>query len=166
MKRKERYIVRLDEVILTRGSDFADIEYKEPGVPSTRLQIGPQISGMSDEEIVELFNETLRAQAQLAAEYKHVAVEVPLGSPQIKYFARGHQWVPRGGVLRCLIEDDEDGQLVVGIDNEQLSLEEFGRMLTTHAGWGMRIEFVPDDRLHRRPAHEVREPAPEGESEG
>ena len=61
--------------------------------------------------------------------------------------------------------NDEDGQLVVGIDNEQLSLEEFGRMLTTHAGWGMGIEFVPDDRLHRRPAHEVREPAPEGESE-
>ena len=36
MKRKERYIVRLDEVMLTRGSDYADIEYKEPGVPGTR----------------------------------------------------------------------------------------------------------------------------------
>ena len=24
--------------------------------------------------------------------------------------------------------------------------------------WGMRIEFVPEDELHRRPAHEVREP--------
>jgi hypothetical protein len=28
-------------------------------------------------------------------------------------------------------------------------------------GWGMRIEFVPDDQLHPRPALEVREPAPE-----
>ena len=37
---------------------------------------------MTDEAILELFNETLRAQAQLAAEYKHVAVEVPLGSPR------------------------------------------------------------------------------------
>jgi hypothetical protein len=163
MKRKERYIVRLDEVILTRGSDYADIQYKEAGVPSTRLQIGPQISGMSDEEIIELFNETLRAQAQLAAEYKHVAVEVPLGSPQIKYFARGYQWCPRGGVLRCLVEDEENGQLVVGIDDKKLSLEEFGRMLTTYAGWGMRIEFVPEDQLHRRPALEVREPDPEAE---
>ena len=164
MKRKERYIVRLDEVMLTRGSDYADIEYKEPGVPGTRLQIGPQISGMSDEQIIELFNETLRAQAQLAAEYKHVAVEVPLGSPQIKYFARGYQWCPRGGVLRCLIEDDENGKLVVAIDDQELSLEEFGRMLTTHAGWGMRIEFVPDDQLHRRPALEVRQPDPDDES--
>jgi len=37
-------------------------------------------------------------------------------------------------------------------------------MLTTYAGWGMRIEFVPDDQLHRRSALEVREPAPENES--
>jgi len=164
MKRKERYIVRLDEVILTLEGDFSHIQYREPGVASTRLEIGPEISGMSDEEIVELYNDTLRAQAQFAAEYKHVAVEVPLGSPQIEYFARGDQWVARGGVLRCLIEDDEDGQLVVGIDDEQLSLEQFGRLLTTHAGWGMRIEFVPEDELHRRPTHEVREPSVEGES--
>ena len=60
-------------------------------------------------------------------------------------------------MLRCLVEDDENGQLVVGIDDQELSLEEFGRMLTTYAGWGMRIEFVPDDQLHRRPALEVRE---------
>jgi hypothetical protein len=160
MKRKQRYIVRLDEVFLTRGSEFADIEYKEPGVPATRLQIGPEISGMSDEDILELFNETLRAQAQLAADYKHVAVEVPLGSPQIKYSPRANQWSPRAGVLRCLIEDDEEGRLEVVIDDEQLTLEQFGRMLTTYAGWGMRIEFVPEDELHRRPALEVRHPDP------
>ena len=37
-------------------------------------------------------------------------------------------------------------------------------MLTTYAGWGMRIEFVPDDQSHRRPTLEVREPDPESES--
>ena len=37
-------------------------------------------------------------------------------------------------------------------------------MLTMYAGWGMRIEFVPDDQLHRRPTHEVREPDPEDAS--
>jgi hypothetical protein len=46
--------------------------------------------------------------------------------------------------------------------NAALSLEEFGRMLMTHAGWGMRIEFGPDDELHRRPTLEVRKPDPEG----
>jgi len=163
MKRKEQYIARLDEVTITREGDSAVIQYKEEGIMTTHLKIGPEMASMSDEAILGLFNDMLRAQAQLAAEYKHVAVEVPLGSPQIKYFARGHQWCPRGAVLRCLIED-EDGQLVVGIDDHELSLEEFGRMLTTYAGWGMRIEFVPDDQLHRRPALEVREPDLENES--
>lgn len=89
MKGKDRYIARLDEVSITREGESAVIQYKETGVLTTHLQIGPEIQGMSDEAILELFNDTLRAQAQLAAEYKHVAVEVPLGSPQIKYFARG-----------------------------------------------------------------------------
>ncbi len=31
-------------------------------------------------------------------------------------------------------------------------------MLRTYAGRGMRIEFVPEDEVHRRPTLEVREP--------
>jgi hypothetical protein len=157
MKRKDRYIARLDEVKITREGDYAFIEYKEEGVPGTGLQIGPQIAGMSDEEIFELHNETLRAQAKRAAEYKHVAVEVPLGSAQIEYHARSDQWIPRGSVLRCLIRDN-DLQLVVDVDEQELQLEQFGKLLTTYAGWGMRIEFVPEDEVHRRPVLEMREP--------
>jgi hypothetical protein len=82
---------------------------------------------------------------------------VPLNSPQIEYRERADQWVPRGSVLRCLISD-EDRQAVIEIDGRELSIEEFGRMLTTYSGWGMRIEFVPEDEVHRRPALEVREP--------
>ena len=157
MKRKRRYIARLDEVIITREGDTAVIGYLEEGVPGTHLRIGPELAVMTDEEVLELYNEGLRAQAELAATYKHVAVEVPLNSPQIKYFERSYQWVPRGSVLRCHISD-EDGQAVIEIDDKELSLEEFGRMLTTYSGWGMRIEFVPEEEVHRRPALEVREP--------
>jgi len=156
--RRERYIARLDEVTITREGDTAIIEYREPDIPTTHLRIGPEIAFISDDAILEIFNETLRTQARLAAEYKHVAVEVPLGSRQMDFKERADQWVPRGSVLRCLVGDDEEGRLVVGIDNNELSLQEFGRMLTTYAGWGMRIEFVPADELHRRPTHEVREP--------
>jgi hypothetical protein len=157
VKRKQRYIVRPDEVVLTRDGESAIVAYKEEGVPTTHLTIGPEIEDMTDEEIVELFNETLRAQAKLAAEYKHVAVEVPMGSPQINYEKRSDQWVPRADVLRCVISDWE-GQAVIEIDDHELSIEEFGRLLTTHSGWGMRIEFVPEDHVHLRPAHQVREP--------
>ncbi|MCF7730690.1 MAG: hypothetical protein K9N23_03340 [Akkermansiaceae bacterium] len=158
MKRKECYIARLDEVIITREGDAAVIRYTEAGIPTTHLTIGPEIAAMSDETILECFNETLRARAQLAAKSKHVAVEVPLGSPQIEYSAGCEQWTPRGSVVRCLIGDDENGQVVIEIDDHELSLEEFGRMLVCHAGWGMRIEFVPEDEVHRRPRHVVREP--------
>jgi transposase InsO family protein len=77
----------------------------------------------------------LRAQAKRAVEYKHVAVEVPLRSPQIEYDARCDQWVPRGGVLRCLIHDEEL-RLVVEIDDHELRLEEFGKLLAKVFGLG------------------------------
>ena len=158
MKYKKRYLVRLDEVILTREGETAIIQYKEKGVPTTHLGIGPKITEMTNEEIVELFNETLRAQASLAAEYKHVVVEMPLGSRQIQYHRRSAQWTARGTVLRCVIHDNEFGQTVIEIDDKELSLEEFGDLLRTYAGWGMRIELVSRDEIHRRPALEEREP--------
>ena len=49
-------------------------------------------------------------------------------------------------------------QAVIEIDGRELSIEEFGRMLTTYSGWGMRIEFVPEDEVHRRPARRTRAP--------
>ena len=158
MKRGKRYLVRPDEVKITREGEVAVVEYREPGVPTTHLQIGPGIAAMTDAEIVELFNDTLRAMAQLAAQHPHEVVEVPLGSPQIEYHAQAEQWTPRGSVLRCLINDNEDGQAVVEIDDQELGMEEFGRLLRTYAGWGMRIEFVAEDEIHRRPTLQVREP--------
>jgi hypothetical protein len=64
-------------------------------------------------------------------------------------------------VLRCLIEDGggEDGSLpVVHVDDREFDWDEFGGLLCTHAGWGMRIVFVPDDELDRTPKIAVREP--------
>jgi hypothetical protein len=161
MNRKVRYIALLNEVTIARNGDCARIEYKEEGIAVTQLHIGPEIAEMSDRKIIELHNECLRDDARLANKYKHVAVEVPLGSSQIEYVDRCDQWVPRGGVLRCLIQDDENGRLTVKIDEQELRLKQFGKLLTTYAGWGMRIEFVPEDEVHRRPVLEVREPTPE-----
>jgi hypothetical protein len=161
MKGKVRYIARLPEVIVTRDGDFARIEYKEGDIAASLLKIGPEIREMSDSEIVELHNETLRDKARRASEYKQVAVEMPLGSAQIEYFARCDQWVPRGTVLRCLIRDSLQGQLQIRVDEQDLRLKQFGKLLSTYEGWGMRIEFVPQEEVHRRPVVEVREPTTE-----
>lgn len=89
-------------------------------------------------------------------------MEVPEGRPQIRYSERCDQWASRGDVLRCSIEDDSAGEVVVWIDDEPLSLSEFGRLLRTYAGWGMRIVFVPEKDLGKTPTIEVREPEEDG----
>jgi hypothetical protein len=159
MRMKKPRVARLDEVRITRGAEDAVIEYVEPNISSTRFTIGPQIQQMSDQEILDLFNDSLRAQEELAAAYEHVAVEIPPGKRQIRYFAAGDQWTPRGGVLRCEIDDGgPDGEPIIAIDDQELSWREFGRLLVTYAGWGMRIVFVPDDRIDEQSEVQMREP--------
>jgi len=118
---------------------------------------------MTDEEILLLFNRTIAAQIRHRDELgEYVAIEIPVGSPQVEYHPDyANQWSPRGGVLRCYIEDGggEDGLLsVVYVDDQEFTWDEFGKMLCTYAGWGMRIVFVPDDELDHRPKVVVREP--------
>jgi hypothetical protein len=43
----------LDEVTITREGDYACIAYKEEGIGTTCLQIGPEIGEISDREILE-----------------------------------------------------------------------------------------------------------------
>ena len=72
------------------------------------------------------------------------------GEKQIDYHENSDQWVPRSDVLRCIIDDGgPEGEVTIHIDDKELSLAEFGRMLTVHAGWGMRIAFVPEEFIPR-----------------
>jgi hypothetical protein len=48
---------------------------------------------------------------------------------------------------------------VIEIDDQEFTLEEFGTMLTTCSGWGMRLVFVPEDELDKQPDIVIREPA-------
>jgi len=73
----------------------------------------------------------------------------------------------RGDVLRCVIEDGgPDCEVTIWIDDREFSLREFGRLLTTHAGWGMRIIFVPDDEIEKVHPIEIREPRMRGRETG
>jgi hypothetical protein len=56
------------------------------------------------------------------------------------------------------VESDEDGQAIVYVDERKLTLAEFGGLLATYAGWGMRIEFTPEDETGRRPRLQIGEP--------
>jgi hypothetical protein len=156
---KRPEVASLAQVRISRVEDVAVIEYVEPGFWTTHFRLGPTVHEMTDEEILDRFNEHLEAMKQLRLAYKHVAIGIPQGSPQIEYRDRSNQWTPRGGVLRCVVDDGgPNNQPIIHIDDGELSWIEFGRLLTTYAGWGMRIIFVPDDETHIVPRIEVREP--------
>jgi len=160
MRMKKPRVATLEQVRIAReGEEVAVIEYLEPGISTTNFRIGPEIQGMSDQEVLDLFNKSIRARERLAAAYEHIAVEIPPGKPQIKYFTEGDQWVPRGDVLRCEISNGgPDGEPIIYIDEQELSWTEFGRLMIVHAGWGMRIVFVPEDETFTQPPIEIREP--------
>ena len=164
MRKPRPLVYNLSEVNITRDKTSAHIQYKDPDFGATTLTIGEAIQNMSDQEIVDLYNDTLKGQAELARSCKYVAVEPPLGTPQINYHPGCDQWCPSGDVLRCLIDDTAEGERepVIHIDDKELSWCEFGKLICTYAGWGMRIEFTPEDATHRRPKLEVRKPEKQG----
>ena len=93
---KRPHIASLDQVRISRVKDQAIIEYAESDVYVTHLKLGSKVWQMTDQEILDCFNECIEATEQMRAEYDHVAVEIPLGKPQIEYFEEGQQWTPRG----------------------------------------------------------------------
>jgi hypothetical protein len=149
----------IDQGRITREGNDAIIDFADSGISGTRLTIGPQIVTMTDGDIVDVFNGILMARERLLAGWNKTVVEEPLGEEQIDYHEESAQWVPRGDVLRCIIDDGgPDGEVTIQIDDKELSLEEFGRLLRVHAGWGMRIAFVPEEFVTENPKVEIRKP--------
>ena len=156
---KRPRVARLDEVTISRNGEQGIIAFRDGSVGDTHLTLGSKVALMTDEEILEAFNQMVMTMEQARATHRHVAVEVPVGSPQIEYHALSDQWVPRGSVLRCEIGDSGPScETSITIDDQVLSLEEFGRLIGTYNGWGMRIIFVPDEETERTPTIDVREP--------
>jgi hypothetical protein len=152
-----------DELKITRDGDDVIIAYADDSVATTHFKLGRErIAAMTDDEIIDYWNEHLEGCAVAAAEYEHVAVEVPAGRPQLEFFEQGNQWVPRGHVLRCVVmgSNGESDEPFLTIDDRDFTPAEFARMSATFGGWGMRIVFVPDDELYDEPIVEVREPDP------
>ena len=147
-----------DQVRITREGETATIEYADASVSVVNLRVGPSLAAMTDAEVLELFNDMLEAQAQIAASVDPTLTEIPPGRPQVKYSERSDQWVPRGQVLRCHIDDDADGGTIIQIDDIEFDMASFGRMLQVFSGFGMRIAFVDEEEVTEEPEIVVREP--------
>jgi hypothetical protein len=159
MRKRKPVRALIDQVRITRDGNDATIEYADPEISDTRLTIGPQIKTMTDRDIVDVFNGIMDAQEKLLRGWNKTVVEVQPGKQQIEYHEDSDQWVPRSDVLRCIIDDGgPDGEVTIYIDKEELSLKEFGRLLRVHAGWGMRIAFVPEEYITENPKIEIGDP--------
>jgi hypothetical protein len=145
-------VTTIDEVTIDRSHGGVVIEDHDPTVPPISVIFEFPVDHMTDEEVLEAFNDRLRAVAARRLADPYFAEEVPPGREQIEYDAECDQWIPRGSVLRCLISDGgPDYETSIWIDDHELSLTEFGRLLLVHNGWGMRITFVPNDELDFEP---------------
>ena len=108
MRKKSPQPASPEQVRITREGETAVIEYADPSVRIVNLQVGPSLAEMTDAEVLELFNDMLEAQAEIAAGVDPRLTEIPPGLPQIEYKELSDQWVPRGQVLRCHIEGDTE----------------------------------------------------------
>ncbi len=159
MRSKKPIRARIDQVRITRDGEDAIVEYVDPGISGVRLTIGPAIRTMSDREILDLLNGVVASQERLLADWDRTVVEMPPGERQIDCHRESDQWAPRGDVLRCILDDGgPDGEITILIDDKELSLREFGRLLLVHAGWGMRIAFVPEELVAENPKVQIRKP--------
>jgi hypothetical protein len=161
---KRPYVASADQVRITRDGDDAIIEYADEDVATTHLRMGAEkLASMTDEELLAFWNEGIEASEAHRESLSYTATEIPVGKSQLQFFEAGNQWTPRGHVVRCQILSDAAiepsvDELFVSIDGRDFTLGEFMTMVGTFGGWGMRVEFVPDDELHVRPKVKVREP--------
>lgn len=158
MSRKTPHVASPDQVRISRTGGDAIIEYADSAVPTIRLSIGPQLRQMSDDDVLELHNDAVRRMEHCESENEHVAIEIPLGRQQLRRSDPSSPLVPRGDIVRSVIDRDEAGGLAVRVDDHALSLEDLGRMLETYAGWGMRMVFVPRDEVHVDPLIDIMDP--------
>jgi hypothetical protein len=163
---KRPHAASADQIHITRKGDEAIFEYADDTVATTHVRFGAEkLASMTDEELLDWWNEGIEAREEHSRSLSYTATEIPPGKPQVEFFEEANQWTPRGHVLRCQILSDaaippEVDEPFVSIDGRDFTLGEFMTTVGTFSGWGMRIEFVPDDELHERPQLKVSEPDP------
>jgi hypothetical protein len=92
----------IDQVWITRKGNDAIIDHADANLSGARIT---GIATMTDAEIVEMYNQILDSQWALLEAWDKTVVEEPLDEKQIDYHENSDQWVPRGDVLRCIIDD-------------------------------------------------------------
>ncbi len=68
------------------------------------------------------------------------------------------EWSARGHVLKCVVSDDEDGDLVIHVDDQVLDAEAFTQLIRPFSGWGMHTTSMDESQIHDEPEVILRDP--------
>jgi lysophospholipid acyltransferase (LPLAT)-like uncharacterized protein len=118
MRPKRPNHVLIDQVRITREGADAIIDHADPKLSGARIAIGLRIAMMTDADIVAIYNDILDTQLGLLEAWDKTVIEEPPGEKQIDYHENSNQWVPRGDVLRCIIDDGgPSGEVTVHVDD-------------------------------------------------
>jgi hypothetical protein len=148
----------IDQVHISREGEYAIITHADAAYGTVNLKIGPRIAAMTDLEILRVFNNIIAVQEANIADPANRPVEIPKGRPQIEWSEKHQEWSARGHVLKCVVGDDDDSDIVVYIDDQELDAEAFLRLIRPFAGWGMRITFMDESQIHDEPEVIQRDP--------
>ena len=167
MRLKKPTRAMIDQVRITREGNDAIIDYANAGIAGTRLTIGPDIATMTDREIIDVFNGILAAQERLLAAWDKTVTEEPPGEKQIDYHEDSDQWVPRGDVLRCIIDDGGPEWGSHHPYRRQRAVAGGIRAdVTGSCGLGMRIAFVPEEFIWKSKGRNPKAQAADGSGNG
>src|SRR5437870_10788731 len=132
MRPKGPHIATFNQVRIRRTGESAVIEYLDPAILPVVISIGPDADRLSDADLLDRHNAHLREAEALTKGRQHVVVEIPPGRRQIEYSVASGHWVPRGGVLRCLIDENPtDQEPVIHVASHELSWQASGRLPAT-----------------------------------
>lgn len=163
MPRPKIRVISPDEVKISREGNSAVFTYADEAMGGgMNLKIGPEVARMTDAELLSRHNDIAESMELSRQQYEHIAVEIPVGKPQIEFNKQCQQWSMRGDVLRAYISDCTNPDTnwlepIIEVDGKELSWQEFGKMITTFSGWGMRLTIVPDNELHVLPDIQIME---------
>lgn len=140
--------------------DGGDHGYGDDPVGGDDLE--PACAAMSADDLERWFADVARGDEGTRVGHAYVAIEVPLGRPQLAWFEWDDRVEARGDVVRAEILDlpPERGHPspVLSIDGDVVSWADLGEIVAARVGSGLRLVFVPVVELDVAPVIAVVDP--------
>ena len=147
---------KLDDLLVDERPDMVMLGHRESLREGILCLKRSEFDSLNGRQLLKRFNAYIDSLLEDIANDR--PIEIADGQPQLKWDKECHQWTSTGDVLRCVVDWNRNGagenglgELAIRIDDKLLTGQEFLDMIETYEGWGMRIEFMHENRLTKPP---------------